>query len=125
MSIDTALELTVLVLTGLHRCGPLLSACLEDVFLLDVTQVELLEQTEDSCSSISDLNLLDWSANNHLAVALGSSVYLWNASSGDITQLFQFDNHEEYIGAVAWVKEGNYLAVGSSTGDVQVSFFQQ
>ena len=72
---------------------------------------------------ITDLNLLDWSANNHLAVALGSSIYLWNASSGDITQLFQFDNHEEYVGAVAWVKEGNYLAVGSSTGDVQVSVY--
>ena len=69
---------------------------------------------------ISDLNLLDWSANNHLAVALGSSVYLWNASSGDITSLFQFENSEEYVGAVAWVKEGNYLAVGSSNGDVQV-----
>lgn len=66
------------------------------------------------------LNLLDWSANNHLAVALGSSVYLWNASSGDITSLFQFENSEEYVGAVAWVKEGNYLAVGSSNGDVQL-----
>ena len=28
----------------------------------------------------ADLNLLDWSSNNHVAVALGSSVYIWNAS---------------------------------------------
>ena len=27
---------------------------------------------------------------------------------------------EEYAGSVAWIKEGNYLAVGGSNGDVQV-----
>ncbi|KAK3602383.1 hypothetical protein CHS0354_026271 [Potamilus streckersoni] len=66
------------------------------------------------------LNLLDWSANNQLAVCLGGSVYLWNASTGDITQLLQLETSEEYVGAVAWVKEGNYLAVGCSTGEVQL-----
>ena len=35
------------------------------------------------------LNLLDWSSSNVLGVALGDSVYLWNASSGDITPLMQ------------------------------------
>jgi hypothetical protein len=33
------------------------------------------------------LNLLDWSAQNVLAVALGQSVYLWNASSGAISHV--------------------------------------
>ena len=28
------------------------------------------------------LNLLDWSCNNHLAVALGPHIYLWNAATG-------------------------------------------
>lgn len=28
------------------------------------------------------LNLLDWSCNNHLAVALGPHIYLWNAANG-------------------------------------------
>ena len=28
------------------------------------------------------LNILDWSSNNHLAVALGPQVYLWNAANG-------------------------------------------
>lgn len=69
---------------------------------------------------ISDLNLLDWSVNNHLAVALGSNVYLWNASTGDITPLLQLDNPEEYVGAVSWVAEGNILGVGTSGGEVQV-----
>lgn len=72
------------------------------------------------CYLFSDLNLLDWSVNNHLAVCLGPSVYLWNASNGEINQLLQLENPEEYVGAVSWIKEGNYLAVGTSTGEVQV-----
>ena len=64
-----------------------------------------------------DLNLLDWSCNNHLAVALGGFVYLWNAATGDIVQLCQSDC---YIGSVAWIKEGNYIAIGDSDGVVQV-----
>ncbi|XP_064625021.1 cell division cycle protein 20 homolog [Lineus longissimus] len=66
------------------------------------------------------LNLLDWSANNHLAVALGPAVYIWNASSGEIVQLFQMENSEEYVSSVAWIKEGNYLAVGTSGAEVQL-----
>ncbi|XP_045160528.2 cell division cycle protein 20 homolog [Mercenaria mercenaria] len=80
------------------------------------------ERILDAPEIIDDyyLNLLDWSVNNHLAVALGSNVYLWNASSGDITQLLQLDNPEEYIGAVSWVSEGNILGVGTSGGEVQL-----
>ena len=33
------------------------------------------------------LNLVDWSCNNHLAVALGAHVYIWNRISGSITPL--------------------------------------
>ena len=74
-------------------------------------------------STFSDLNLLDWSVNNQLAVCLGGSVYLWNASTGNIQQLLQMEGPEEYVGSVAWIKEGNYLAVGGSSGDVQVGAF--
>ncbi|XP_052774449.1 cell division cycle protein 20 homolog [Mya arenaria] len=66
------------------------------------------------------LNLLDWSVNNHLAVALGNHVYLWNAATGEINQLLQLDGPEDYIGAVAWVAEGNILGVGTSAGEVQL-----
>lgn len=68
----------------------------------------------------SDLNLLDWSCNNHLAVALGGFVYLWNAASGDIVQLCQTETPDCYIGAVSWIKEGNFIALGDSSGTVQV-----
>jgi cell division cycle protein 20 (cofactor of APC complex) len=64
---------------------------------------------------------LDWSCNNHLAVALGGFIYLWNAGSGDIVQLCQMDSTDIYVGSVSWIKEGNFLAVGTSEGTVQVS----
>ena len=35
------------------------------------------------------LNLLDWSSTNVLGVALGASVYLWNANDGSIDQLME------------------------------------
>ncbi|XP_002742040.1 cell division cycle protein 20 homolog [Saccoglossus kowalevskii] len=66
------------------------------------------------------LNLLDWSCNNHLAVALAGNVYLWNASNGEIQQLLQVENPEDYVSSVSWIKEGNYLAVGTSSGEVQL-----
>ena len=47
-------------------------------------------------------------------------MYLWNASSGDIVQLCQTGSPDCYVGSVAWIKEGNYLAVGDSNGTVQV-----
>lgn len=58
--------------------------------------------------------------NNHLAVALGSNVYLWNAATGGITLLMQLENQGDYVGAVSWVSEGNILGVGTSSGEVQV-----
>lgn len=47
-------------------------------------------------------------------------MYLWNAGNGAITQLVELENPDEYISAVSWIKEGNILAVGNSTGSVQV-----
>jgi cell division cycle protein 20 (cofactor of APC complex) len=59
------------------------------------------------------LNLLDWSSTNMLSVALGQTVYLWNASSGGITELAQVSG-ENYITSVNWVQGGGYLAVGTA-----------
>lgn len=71
-------------------------------------------------SFCTDLNLVDWSSGNVLAVALDNSVYLWSASSGDILQLLQMEQPGDYVSSVAWIKEGNYLAVGTSSAEVQV-----
>lgn len=71
------------------------------------------------------LNLVDWSSGNVLAVALDNSVYLWSASTGDILQLLQMEQPGDYISSVAWIKEGNYLAVGTSSAEVQLWDVQQ
>ncbi|KAM5148149.1 cell division cycle protein 20 homolog [Mantella aurantiaca] len=71
------------------------------------------------------LNLIDWSSQNLLAVALNDSVYLWNYMSGDIVLLLQMENSEEYVSSVSWIKEGNYLAVGTSNAEVQLWDVQQ
>ena len=64
------------------------------------------------------LNLLDWNSQNVLSIALGSSVYLWNASSGDIQELK--GESDRHITSVSWIQNGNYLAVGNDLGCVQI-----
>jgi cell division cycle 20-like protein 1 (cofactor of APC complex) len=61
------------------------------------------------------LNLVDWSAENTLAVGLGSCVYLWNASTSKVTKLHDLGPQEQ-ITSVSWSNSGNYLAVGTSSG---------
>lgn len=64
------------------------------------------------------LNLVDWSAQNVVAVALGSSVYMWNALTSSVSKLC--DLEREQVTSVAWSERGTHLAVGSSTGTVQI-----
>ena len=66
------------------------------------------------------LNLLDWGANNMLAVALEDTVYLWNPSSGGVDQIRPCEDGN-YVCSVAWLKDGgNYLAVGTSSNEIQL-----
>nr|XP_018905377.1 PREDICTED: cell division cycle protein 20 homolog [Bemisia tabaci] len=65
------------------------------------------------------LNLIDWSSTNILAVALGNSVYLWNAATGNIDQLLELEG-QDYVSSLNWIQEGNLLAVGTSLGCVQL-----
>lgn len=66
------------------------------------------------------LNLLDWSNQNLLAVALHNSVYLWDATKGEIVLLTKLERDEDYVCSVSWSKEGSYLAVGTSDGKVEL-----
>lgn len=52
-------------------------------------------------------------------MALGQTVYLWNASSGDIAELVQVEG-ENYITSVSWVPGGAFLAVGTAEGETQL-----
>lgn len=68
------------------------------------------------------LNLVSWSDTNVLAVALGQTVFLWNAGTGDIKELCTFDQGPNaHISSVKWVQEGGgHLAVGVSSGMTQL-----
>ncbi|XP_075227152.1 cell division cycle 20 protein fzy [Lycorma delicatula] len=65
------------------------------------------------------LNLIDWSPSNILAVALGASVYLWNAGTGNIDHLIDLEGGD-YVCSLSWIQEGNILAVGNSLGSIQL-----
>ena len=66
------------------------------------------------------LNLISWSAQNVVAVALQQSVYLWNASSGEIDELMTLDG-DDYVSSVSWIQDGGtHLAVGTSSAATQV-----
>ena len=66
------------------------------------------------------LNLLDWSCNNVVSVALGSTVYLWNAESGDIQQLTQMRDEDDYVTSLQWAADGRHIAVGTNSAETQI-----
>ena len=68
------------------------------------------------------LNLLSWSAENTLAVALSQCIYLWDASSGSIKELMNVDDTpNDYISSVSWIQSGgSHLAVGTASNTVQL-----
>lgn len=76
------------------------------------------------------LNLLDWSSSNLVAIGLGESVYVWNAESGEVNLLCSVGPAEgevstgaegdEYICSVKFTEDGSHLAVGLSSGPIQV-----
>ncbi len=83
------------------------------------------ERVLDAPGLVDDyyLNLLDWSSQNQVAVALGSSVYLWNAADGSIDELLQLDTSADpnaIVTSVSWMADGSHIAVGTSDNLVQL-----
>ena len=66
------------------------------------------------------LNLVDWSSTNVLGVGLGTSVYLWSACTSQVTKLCDLSTREDTVNSVAWSEKGNYIAVGTFKGEVQI-----
>lgn len=66
------------------------------------------------------LNLLDWSAQNLLAVGLGTAVYLWSACTCQVSKLCDLHDESDSVTSVCWSERGQYLAVGTHTGMVQI-----
>ena len=63
------------------------------------------------------LNLIGWSSQNLLAIALGPTVYLWNAASSSVDELMSLDDD---VTSVGWSADGSYLAVGTNDAEVQL-----
>ena len=66
------------------------------------------------------LNLVDWSAQNVLSVGLGSCVYLWSACTSQVTKLCDLTSDNDSVTSVSWSERGNFVAVGTGRGYVQV-----
>eukprot|EP00884_Botryococcus_braunii_P006053 jgi/Botrbrau1/15449/Bobra.43_2s0073.1 len=72
------------------------------------------------------LNLVDWSAQNVLAVGLGTCVYLWSACTSKVTKLCDIssapagEDGPNNVCSVAWSQRGTYLAVGTTLGQTQI-----
>ena len=64
------------------------------------------ERTLDAPELVDDyyLNLLDWGSNNVLSIALGDTVYLWDASSGSTSELVTVDEDSGPITSAAVIE---------------------
>ncbi|CAN1751083.1 Cell division cycle 20.1, cofactor of APC complex [Linum perenne] len=66
------------------------------------------------------LNLLDWGSSNVLAVALGSTVYLWDASDGSTSELVTIDDELGPVTSLNWAPDGQRIAIGLNNSEVQL-----
>ncbi|XP_056665787.1 fizzy-related protein homolog [Monodelphis domestica] len=66
------------------------------------------------------LNLLDWSRHNIVAVGLGSTVFLWSATTSQVTELCDLAQEDDAVTSVSWTERGTLLAVGTQKGVVQI-----
>ncbi|CAN6719303.1 unnamed protein product [Malus baccata var. baccata] len=80
------------------------------------------ERILDAPGIVDDLslNLLDWSSKNILAVAIGNTVYLWNASNSSIAELVTIDEEDGPVTSVSWACDGWQIAVGLNNSFIQL-----
>lgn len=77
------------------------------------------ERVLDAPGLVDDfyLNLLSWSCENQLAIALESSCYVWNANTGSVQVLSDCDH---LISSVRWSEDGSYLSIGKEDGTLEI-----
>lgn len=66
------------------------------------------------------LNLLSWGANNVIAIALHSAVYLFHVATGKIDQIVQLEEDNNFVTSVQWHPSDNLLSVGTNTNTVEL-----
>jgi len=67
-----------------------------------------------------DLNILDWSLENLIAIAVGPAAHIWNGGTLQAIENIDLNSSSKYVSSLAWIKEGTCLAIGTSDGEVQV-----
>ncbi|KAJ3411245.1 ubiquitin-protein transferase activating protein [Chytridiales sp. JEL 0842] len=86
------------------------------------------ERVLDAPGLVDDyyLNLLDWSTENLVAVALEDTVYVWNATTGAVTDFCKLDETGDgstapsSISSLQWSSDGSHLAIGTGRGNTQI-----
>ncbi|GMH38038.1 hypothetical protein BSKO_05922 [Bryopsis sp. KO-2023] len=66
------------------------------------------------------VNPVDWSSSDLLAISLGTTIYLWNATTQEVSQLCDLAVHHDDVSSVAWSRSSGYLAVGTQRGLIQL-----
>uniref|UniRef100_A0A7N9IEQ2 Cell division cycle 20B n=1 Tax=Macaca fascicularis TaxID=9541 RepID=A0A7N9IEQ2_MACFA len=97
--------------------------CLKQLFVTQKVVQQAngkMQLCEQSQCVWKDLNILDWSFQNLVALALGSAVYIWNGENCNGIETIDLSLTCNYISSVSWIKEGTCLAVGTSEGEVQL-----
>ncbi|XP_051121075.1 cell division cycle 20.2, cofactor of APC complex-like [Andrographis paniculata] len=80
------------------------------------------ERTLDAPDLVDDyyLNLLDWGSSNVLSIALGGTVYLWDATDGNTSELTTVDEENGPVTSVRWAPDGRHIAVGLNNSEIQL-----
>lgn len=79
------------------------------------------ERVLDAPGMVDDfyLNLLSWSVQNVVAVALSENTYVWKADSGEVVQIGEAPEGT-YVSSVDFSNDGAFLGVGIGSGDVEL-----
>jgi cell division cycle 20-like protein 1 (cofactor of APC complex) len=64
------------------------------------------------------LNLLEWSNQNVLSVALDTSLYFWNANNNKVLRFLDINPFQ--ITSLNWNDSGSHLAIGKSQGSTEI-----
>lgn len=93
-----------------------------DFFFIFRGYAQTSERTLDAPDLVDDyyLNLLDWGSANVLAIALGNTVYLWDASDGSTSELVTVDDENGPVTSVSWAPDGQHIAIGLTNSGVQL-----
>ncbi|KAG1763104.1 WD40-repeat-containing domain protein [Suillus occidentalis] len=79
------------------------------------------ERVLDAPGMVDDfyLNLVSWSIQNIVAVALAESTYVWRADTGVVSHLGEAPEGT-YVSSVDFSNDGAYLGIGLGTGEVEL-----